>query len=265
MAATRPRNDSAVNPPTACQDRLLRWLLWATLLLLALQLAWPPVERWLNRPRPGTQVLQGWLPPPHGLSSSYWLYLPPSYQNDGRKWPLILSLHGSGDRGDDPSKVANGGLPSQLGGELSLDAIVVSPQCAANYAWDPRALTAVLDRLQREFRIDTNRIYAVGYSMGGFGAWRFAQAEPDRMAAIVCLGGVGASADQWPDIPVWAVHGQSDKTISLEFVQYSIAAARKAGAQVQLTVLQGRGHDIENEVVDNPKLIAWLMAQSKSE
>jgi predicted peptidase len=263
MAATLPRDFPADNRQRTLQDRLLRWLLLAALLLLALQIIWPSVERWLNRPRPGRQVLQNWSPPPRGLSRSYWTYLPQSYQSDGRQWPLILSLHGSGDSGDDPSKVANGGLPSHLGVDLSLDAVVVSPQCAARRMWEPLALTEVLDRLQREFCIDPDRVYIVGYSMGGFGAWELAGASPHRVAAIICLGGVGGRGDRWPGIPVWAVHGDSDKVVPIASVQKSITAAGNASSNVHFTILRGRGHDVENEVMENPKLLEWLLKQER--
>ncbi|MBI3469587.1 MAG: prolyl oligopeptidase family serine peptidase, partial [Planctomycetes bacterium] len=142
---------------------------------------------------------------------NYLLYLPEGYGKGDKAWPLLLFLHGAGESGNDLKQVKRHGPPKlvETGNELSF--IVVSPQSPGR-GWDVQALNALLDDVVAKHKVDQNRIYVTGLSMGGFGTWSLAAAYPERFAAIVpiCGGGDPASAKRLKDLPIWVFHGAKD-------------------------------------------------------
>ena len=123
----------------------------------------------------------------------YLLYLPSDYEKN-ESWPLLLFLHGSGERGDDLEKVKKHGPPKLIEAGKQFPFVVVSPQCPKDRRWEPIELVALLDDLITRYKIDQDRIYVTGLSMGGFGTWRLAAYAPEKIAAIapVCGGGEGS-------------------------------------------------------------------------
>jgi predicted peptidase len=142
------------------------------------------------------------------------------YKGD-KEYPLILFLHGAGERGDDgeaPVKQGIGNAIKFKGGEQKFPFFVIFPQCAKGGSWkaggsDADRALAMLDEVQKQYKIDGKRIYLTGLSMGGGGTWSLAAAYPDRWAAVapICGGGDPANASKIKDIPCWAFCGDADK------------------------------------------------------
>ena len=125
----------------------------------------------------------------------YLVYLPDGYYRSWGRWPLILTLHGRGEAGDDIGLVRGQGLPRRVEAGARLPFVIVAPQSSA-WSWDVVSLSALLDEVLKGYRIDVGRVYLVGNSMGGTGTWALASHAPERFAAIapICGGGNPASA-----------------------------------------------------------------------
>lgn len=196
------------------------------------------------------------------VQMDYLLYLPDNYQ-ERDAWPLLLFLHGSGERGDDLELVKKHGPPKLIEAGKQFPFIVVSPQCPKNRRWEPIELVALLDDLEAEHKVDSQRIYVTGLSMGGFGTWELASYAPDRLAAIapICGGGEKYWARQFSRLPVWAFHGAKDTAVPPERSQRMIDELKKLGAEPKLTIYPEAGHDSWTESYENPQLYEWLLEQ----
>ena len=213
----------------------------------------------------------------------YLLALPAGYEARGeRRWPLLLFLHGSGERGDDvwtvakhgPPKLLRTGEPPPAAGELARHFIVVSPQCPKNKWWDTDALLALLDEIESTHAVDRTRVYVTGLSMGGFAAWELGLGHPERFAAMaaVCGGGQFSTAfmshthkrAELRSLGVWAFHGARDKSVPLVESERMIDALKKYDvAEVQLTVYPDAEHDSWTETYANPELYRWLLRHTR--
>ena len=195
----------------------------------------------------------------------YLLHLPEDYARTRKRWPLMLFLHGAGERGDDLALVKKHGPPKFLDDRPDFPCIVVSPQCPAEEWWDTTVLVALLDRVSKLYRVDPQRIYVTGLSMGGYGTWALALAQPQRFAAIVpvCGGGNRLLAKRIAHLPVWVFHGAEDEIVPLEQSERMVDALRAAGAEPQFTVYEDVGHDSWTETYANPELYEWLLAQRR--
>jgi predicted peptidase len=192
--------------------------------------------------------------------------LPAGYAANGQKrWPLVIFLHGSGERGDDLKKVAKHGPPKLVEAGREFPFILLSLQCPAGQWWDTAALDVWLDAVLRKYRVDTQRIYLTGLSMGGFGTWSWAQQKPERFAAIVpiCGGGDPAQAAKLKSLPVWAFHGAKDPTVALAKTEEMIAAIKAAGGEPKVTIYPEATHDSWTETYANDEVYAWMLAQKR--
>ena len=205
------------------------------------------------------------------LRADYLLYLPEDYQDSQEKWPLMLFLHGAGERGDDLSKLETHGPPKLIAKEgKSFPFIIVSPQCPQDGLWTHEiqidTLNALLDDIISRYRIDEDRIYVTGISMGGFGAWSLAIAYPDRFAAIapICGGGNPDDAERITHLPIWVFHGAKDTVVPLQRSQEMVTALDKAGTNVKFTVYPDAEHDSWTETYNNPELYEWFLKQTRS-
>lgn len=199
----------------------------------------------------------------------YLLALPKGYgENKDQKWPLMLFLHGAGERGNDLNKVKVHGPAKLVEQGREFPFIVVSPQCPADSWWTDQldALMALLDEVQSKYAVDPNRVYLTGLSMGGFGSWALGCRYPNRFAAIVpiCGGGEWFLAERMKNVPVWAFHGAKDGVVPLRESQEMVDALKRAGGNVQLTVYPEANHDSWTETYNNPKLYEWLLSQRKA-
>lgn len=201
------------------------------------------------------------------LQVNYLLHLPRDYGRDmSKQWPLIVFLHGSGERGTDINLVKVHGPPKIVEKDPAFPFIVVSPQCPAGSRWNPAILTAMLNDLEAKYAIDANRIYLTGLSMGGAGTWDWAIAEPQRFAALVpiCGGGVPRSADKIKHIPTWVFHGAKDTGSPVKDSEEMVKALEKAGGHPKFTVYPDAGHDAWTETYNNPELYKWLLEQKRA-
>jgi len=198
----------------------------------------------------------------------YLTYLPPGYDKDpAKKWPLILFLHGSGERGSDVKKVAKNGLPKLIAKGEQFPAIIISPQCPAGDWWNSPELSDLLDQICAKFRVDKDRISVTGLSMGGFGTWLLALDHPDRFSAIapVCGGGDPADAARLAKLPVWAFHGGQDPIVPTAMSVEMVKALEASGGKPHLTIYPKDGHDSWSDAYATPALYQWLVAQKRGE
>jgi predicted peptidase len=201
----------------------------------------------------------------------YLLYLPDDYgKEQTKKWPLILFLHGAGERGNDVNLVAKHGPPKLLAGKTDLavkNFIVVSPQCPANKWWEPTEVIALLDEVGEKYNVDAGRVYLTGLSMGGFGTWDTAVRYPQRFAAIapICGGGDPRRVGALRTMPVWVFHGDKDPTVPVQRSIEMVEALKKAGNDVQFTRYPDAGHDSWTETYNNAKLYEWFLQHKRGD
>lgn len=201
---------------------------------------------------------------------NYLLFLPEGYEAKSAKtWPLILFLHGIGERGNDPWKVKVHGPPKVAEKMSNFPFIVVSPQCPNGEWWSNDKLLALLDKVIAKYSVDTNRVYLTGLSMGGFGAWNLALEFPERFAAVAPL--CGGGNPYFPhaynarrkaalhSLPFWAFHGDKDPAVAVEESERMVDALRKLGCDVKFTVYPGVGHDCWTQTYNNPQLYEWFL------
>jgi predicted peptidase len=198
----------------------------------------------------------------------YLLSLPPGYEADAtKKWPLIVFLHGAGESGSDLDKVKIHGPPKLIAaGTFDHPCIVVSPQCPGR-GWNADMVGALVDELCREYRVDEDRVYLTGLSMGGFGTWALAAARPERFAAIapICGGGNPVDAIKLRGLPIWVFHGEKDTVVPLVASQAMVTALEALGQKdnVKFTIYPGVGHDSWTATYDDPEFYRWLFAQKR--
>jgi predicted peptidase len=209
------------------------------------------------------------------VTAHYLLHLPQGYEPKGAKrWPLMLFLHGAGERGTDLKKVAVHGPPKIVKDRPDFPFILVSPQCPESETWSDDILLNLLDSVIAKHKVDTNRVYLTGLSMGGYGTWSLGIKYPERFAAIapVCGGGetikvLLASRQKSADLKslgIWAFHGAKDPVVKLEESERMIAALKKVGAKdVELTVYPEAQHDSWTETYQNPKLYQWFLKHER--
>ena len=195
----------------------------------------------------------------------YMVYLPLGYSSK-KRWPLLLYLHGSGERGDDLDRVSKCGPNFHIGRGYGLPLIVVSPQCPKPQSWDTEQLLALLDQVESRFSVDRERVYVAGFSMGGYGTWELASAAPKRFAAIVPVAGGGRieTSSELANLPIWAFHGDEDKTVPIEGTTKIIEAIQTAGGKPKLTIFPKTGHGIGNQVFSRTDVYDWLLRQRRS-
>lgn len=197
---------------------------------------------------------------------NYLLSLPDGYSSDTiSKWPAILFLHGAGEGGDDLEKVKTHGPPKLINGGKKMPFIVISPQIAGGYyEWSPDLLMLMLKDIKKKYRIDSDRIYLTGLSMGGYGTWDLAMRYPDLFAAIAPICGAGNPAEAWKirHTPVWIFHGEKDISIPVKNSRIMYQHLMPYG-HVKLTIYPGVGHDSWTETYNNPDLYSWFLSHKK--
>ncbi len=208
------------------------------------------------------------------VGADYLLFLPKEYKAAGAKrWPLILFLHGAGERGTNISRVTIHGPPKIVKDQPDFQFIVVSPQWPSGQLWSNDTLLALLDEVTEKLAVDEKRIYLTGLSMGGYGTWSLGLTRPDRFAAIAPICGGGDSlALVLPDpkktkalktLPVWAFHGAKDEVVKLAESEKMVEALKKFGNDAKLTVYPEAGHDSWTETYNNPELYEWFLQHKK--
>ena len=201
------------------------------------------------------------------ITSRYLLSLPVNYtKQPKKKWPLVLFLHGAGERGNDLQLVTKHGPPKLVAAGCNFSFILVSPQCPAEEWWRPEDLAMLLDEIEGKYRVDARRIYVTGLSMGGFGTWGLALTYPHRFAAIVPICGGGSpflAARLIKHLPAWVFHGKQDNVVPVALSEEMVVALRKCGGNVKFTVYPKADHDSWTVTYKNPALYRWLLRQTK--
>jgi pimeloyl-ACP methyl ester carboxylesterase len=199
---------------------------------------------------------------------NYLARAPKEYESDrNKKWPLLIFLHGSGESGDNLDAVKVHGPLSVLESGRELPFIVVAPQCPdENDWWQPERVMALIEEITQKYRVDPDRIYLTGLSMGGYGTWSTALAYPERFAAIAPISGGGDPSDaaRLVDLPSWTFHGAKDNVVPARLASEMTAALQRVGARVaRLTIYPDAGHNAWTETYDNPKFYDWLLSHKK--
>ncbi|MFM7319870.1 MAG: dienelactone hydrolase family protein [Isosphaeraceae bacterium] len=200
----------------------------------------------------------------------YRIMLPEGYKADDKtEYPLVLFLHGAGERGNDNAKqlVHGAGEFAKPANRQKYPAIVVAPQCPSGSFWtrEDKNLMGLLDSVRKDYRIDARRIYVTGLSMGGFGTWSLIAATPTLFAAAapICGGGSTESAGKLVNLPIWVFHGDADTVVKPDLSRNMVKAIEKAGGKPKYTEYAGVGHDSWTATYANPDFIAWLFSQKK--
>ena len=222
-----------------------------------------------------------------GVAYPYEIYVPATYST-AQQWPVILFLHGAGERGGDRLLQTSNALGAAIRRAPSAyPAIVILPQVPNDSSWvgipSQVAMTA-LDNAMAEFRIDPDRVYLTGLSMGGNGTWHLAYRFPERFAAIapICgfvttLGGRTFKAAVPTDsgdafqtlarrvakLPTWIFHGEIDQAVPVAQSRQAAEAIRKAGGDVKYTEFLGMDHNVWDAAYASPQFITWLFAQRR--
>ena len=182
--------------------------------------------------------------------------------------PLVIQLHGAGERGDgkeDLCKVDDGGFTAFIK-DKEYDCIFIMPQCPKGSFWAAKVESIIdfIESVAKEYTVDRDRIYLTGLSMGGFGTWYTAMAKPSLFAAIapVCGGGMAWAAGML-NMPVWAFHGVDDPTVSVMHSDEMVAKLKELGREVKYSRLEGVGHNAWSYTFDG-ELLEWFLEHSKN-
>jgi predicted peptidase len=236
-------------------------------------------------PKEGTQMLQKMTyTDADGNTLPYRLLKPLNY-NPKEKYPLVVFLHGAGERGDDNDKQLVHGVPEFLTPENRKDypCFLIAPQCPEGKKWvevdwsaqshkepqepsEPmRQTLGLIDQMQKDYPIDAKRIYVTGLSMGGFGTWDVIARKPDLFAAAVpiCGGADESTATKIVKIPIWAFHGAQDPAVRVSRTRNMIAALKKAGGEPKYTEYPDEGHASWVPAYKDAAMMKWLFAQKK--
>jgi predicted peptidase len=202
--------------------------------------------------------------------------LPPGYDDSTRNWPMLIYLHGAGQHGSDINLIRTILRPLILQDRVDeFPFIMLIPQCpcAQGGGWGPfiRPLDRMIDEVSARYRVDSSRVYLVGYSDGGFGAWAFGVTYPQRFAAVAMIAGYFLSPEppeaatqdvcnKLKDKPIWLFHGEDDQIIPLRDSQTMVDILQGCDGNVTLSSLPGVDHfSIVEQVLSSEALYQWLL------
>jgi predicted peptidase len=231
-------------------------------------------------------VAEGFAEDGNGRVEFRYRLLRPRPVESGRRYPVVLFLHGAGERGDDNMKQLKY-LPAWMAESSALQrhpCFLIAPQCRMDERWvdiswadkksvpqsrfptaDLAAAVAALDDVMRTESVDPDRVYLTGLSMGGYGTWDLATRMPERFAALlpICGGGDENTAGRVAKLPIWCFHGDADATVPVVRSQSMIEAVRAAGGSPEYAELPGVGHDSWTPAYRDPAVLDWLFSQRR--
>ncbi len=220
---------------------------------------------------------------PDAGTLNYRIYVPASF-SAGKKVPLVLFLHGAGERGDDNLKQLKHGVTNILNFvQKTGEAIVIAPQCPANKRWvevdwntqthsmpaEPslpmKLVLALLEDVLQKYPVDQNKLYVTGVSMGGYGTWDLIQRRPKLVAAAIpiCGGGDPALAPMIKNVNIWIFHGGSDTVVPVVRSQNMYTALKACGGHVQYTEYPNVNHDAWTRTYANADVLTWMFKQTR--
>jgi predicted peptidase len=211
------------------------------------------------------------------LNRKFLVYTPGTYsESKDKPCPLMIFLHGMGERGEDLKLVRKHGPPRIVKKKDDFPFLLVSPQCLKGEKgkgmwrdgkgwWKVEDLELLLKFVKKKYNVDENRVYLTGLSMGGFGTWAWAAEHPERFAAIapICGGGDPKKAKKYGSMPIWAFHGDRDRAVPLQKSQEMVDAVRAVKGNVKFTVYKGVGHNSWDRAYDTEELYTWLLEQKR--
>jgi predicted peptidase len=214
------------------------------------------------------------------LACQYLLFLPKDYAvRRTEHWPLMLFLHGAGERGTNVWRADIHGPSKYIATHPDFPFIVLTPLCPSNQVWSGEILSGLLDEAAKTYRVDTNRIYLTGLSMGGFGTWDLALAMPERFAAVIPIAGGGndlpillartgyASPENvaaLKSVAFWAFHGAKDTVVAPDESERMIAALKRLGvAEAKITIYPNATHNSWEQTYNNPEIYDWLLQHKR--
>lgn len=222
---------------------------------------------------------------PDGKTLKYRLLKPANY-NPSKKYPLVVFLHGAGERGSDNAVQLKHGMADFCKPERreKFPCYVLAPQCPKEQKWadvdwsrdsvklpeaasESMTLTlAVVDSMLEDAAVDSKRVYITGLSMGGYGTWDVIYRRPDFFAAAapICGGGDPVTAEAIKDLPIWCFHGSADTAVKVDFSRAMIQAIEQAGGQPKYTEYKGVGHDSWTATYANDDFYDWMFQQRLS-
>ena len=223
---------------------------------------------------------------PDGAALQYRIYVPETNGCVRKAYPLVLFLHGAGQRGNDnQAQIAGSSVMRVLLSEenaAEYPCIMVAPQCPREQRWvrgigqydlpgNTANLMGLLEQISANYPVDPSRIYITGFSMGGFGTWGMLRDYPDYFAAAVPIcGGWNLESDpdnapQLKDIPIWAFHGTLDDDVPVERSRAMVQALEAVGGKIKYTEYPDEGHACWGRAYNEPALLPWLFSQKKPE
>ena len=195
----------------------------------------------------------------------YVIRFPEGYEK-GKRYPVLFFFHGAGTRGSDLSKLTGNPFFTNASAIDRYSFIVVAPQCSENTWFDMfERLKSLVRQVAAADFADSDRIYAIGASMGGYATWQMAMSMPDVFAAIVpiCGGGMYWNAPRLKNLPVWAFHGEKDTVVLVEETKKMVAAVSKAGGNVKMTLYPENKHDAWTDTYRNDEVFTWMLSHKK--
>jgi len=197
----------------------------------------------------------------------YLKYLPKDYSKAGKKWPLMIFLHGRGESGDKLQIVKKWGPPRIVETKSDFPFVLISPQCPdGRIGHNTKHIKKLIDDTIKNHNIDTHRVYLTGLSMGGFGSWKLAAEHPEFFAAVapICGGGKPETAEKLKDVPIWAFHGDKDSVVPLsQTTDITNAIKEVGGKKIKVTIYKDVGHDSWRKAYADKELYKWFLANKQ--
>ncbi|MCK5922620.1 MAG: prolyl oligopeptidase family serine peptidase [Methylococcales bacterium] len=196
---------------------------------------------------------------------NYLISLPDGYTKDStKKWPLVVFLHGAGERGDNIEQVKMHGPPMLVEKGKKFPFILISPQCPKDSWWSYEPVMALIEDIENRYQVDSKRIILTGLSMGGYGTWEFSTRYPEKFAAIapLCGGGIPYLTSRIKNTPVWVFHGAKDGGVLISESQNMVDGLKNDGnTKFKFTIYPEAGHNCWTETYNNEELYKWMMEQ----
>jgi pimeloyl-ACP methyl ester carboxylesterase len=215
----------------------------------------------------------------HGLNRNpaavhyrYLSFLPKGYDDDAAKrWPLIICLHGGSRRGTDLKRLYADGIPDQIYRGREFPFVIVAPQCPKHLRWSSENwFESFFAEVTGKFRVDLDRVYLTGASLGGSGTWYLAVKYPEKFAAIAPLCGftrhmdyIGKNIARLDDMPIWAFHGKMDTVVPFEETEEMVRKLEGKGKDLKFSIEPAAGHEIPWQVYPGKDLYDWFLQHKR--
>lgn len=199
---------------------------------------------------------------------SYLVYLPKDYYEQRKNYPLVIYLHGGSHKGTDLNLLKDYGLPYLVEQGNDFDFIIVSPQCPDNKYWSSENwFEPLYEKVLAKYRVNTDKVYLTGISMGAYGVYTAAMDYPDKFAALVPLCGGCDDSDttricNLKNIPIWTFHGTEDEVIPITETERIVDILGECKGNIELTPLEGEGHAIQYLYEKYPQMYKWMLKHS---